>query len=72
MHILNFYVGIRGRRCIRTIFLKSLKSGYEDIKIDTGCCQKMRQSFMKHASNLDQIKSFLSKWHEYKKKVQKN
>ncbi|MCK4793999.1 MAG: response regulator [Desulfobacteraceae bacterium] len=55
-----------------TIFLKSLKSGYEDIKIDTGCCQKMRQSFMKHASNLDQIKSFLSKWHEYKKKVQKN
>lgn len=55
-----------------TIFLKSLKSGYEDIKIDTGCCQRMRQSFMKHASNLDQIKSFLSKWHEYKKKVQKN
>lgn len=55
-----------------TIFLKSLKSGYEDIKIDTACCQKMRQSFMKHESNLDQIKSFLSKWHEIKKKVQKN
>lgn len=54
-----------------TIFLKSLKTGYEDIKIDSACCKDMRQLFMKHASNLNQIKDFLSKWHEYKKKEQK-
>ncbi len=50
------------------IFLKSLKSGYEDIKIDSDCCKKMRQLFTKHASNLIQIKDFLSKRNEYKRK----
>lgn len=54
-----------------TIFLKSLKTGYEDIKIDSACCKEMRQLFMKHASNLNQVKDFLSTWHEYKKKEQK-
>lgn len=54
-----------------TIFLKSLKSGYKDIKIDSACCKEMRQLLMKHVSNLNQIKDFLSKWHEYKKQEQK-
>ena len=55
-----------------TVYLKSLKSGYKDIKIESVCCKEIRQQLMKHASNLNQIKDFLSKWHEYKKKVQKN
>jgi CheY-like chemotaxis protein len=51
-----------------TVFLKSLKSGYEDIQIDSACCKEMRQLFMKHAANLDKIKTFLFEWHEIKKK----
>ena len=51
-----------------TVFLKSLKSGYEDIQIDSSRCKKMRQLFMKHAANLDKIKTFLFEWHEIKKK----
>lgn len=55
-----------------TVYLKSLKSGYKDIKIKSARCKEIRQQLMKHASNLNQIKDFLPKWHEYKKKVQKN
>lgn len=54
-----------------TVFLKSLKTGYENIKIDSARCKEMRKSFMKHASNLNQIKDFLSKWHENKKQEKK-
>jgi CheY-like chemotaxis protein len=50
------------------ICLRSLKGGYEDILIDSKKCKDIRQSLMKHAANLDQIKNFLPKWHEYKKK----
>lgn len=51
-----------------TIFLKSLKRGYKDIKIDSACCKEIRQSFMKHITNLEKIKTFLVKRHENTKK----
>lgn len=54
-----------------TVFLKSLKSGYKDITIDSTFCKEMRQSFIKHVTNLEKIKTFLSKWHESTKKQKK-
>lgn len=52
------------------IYLKALKGGYDDILIDSEQCKDIRQSIMKHASNLNNIKAFVPKWHEYKKKAQ--
>ncbi len=48
-------------------FLKRLKSGYQDVKIDSAQCKAARQVLMKHASNLRDVKGFISRWHEYKK-----
>jgi hypothetical protein len=54
------------------ICLKAIKGGYEDILIDTNKCKDIRQSLMKHATNLNNIEEFIPKWHEYKKTGQRN
>ncbi len=54
------------------ICLRAIRGGYEDILIDSKKCKDIRQSLMKHATNLNQIKEFLPKWHEYKKTGQKS
>jgi CheY-like chemotaxis protein len=45
--------------------LRRLKSGYQDVRIDSDQCKTARRLLMKHASNLCGIKDFISKWHGY-------
>lgn len=49
--------------------LKRLKSGYQDVRIDSEQCKAARQLLMKHAANLCGIKEFIPKWHEYHDKT---
>lgn len=49
------------------VFLKSLKSGYKDIKIESSRCKEIRKQLVNHSLNLNEIRKFLSEWHAYKK-----
>ena len=49
-----------------TPFLKSLKSGYKQIKIDYEWCKNIRKDILKHSYNLANLKNFITKWNAYR------